>query len=117
MLDPALATVNVQISAQYVDLSEILCPLPDVTNFTTTSSQTEYPAMFYSISVSTDGVTFGPSVPLVVYNNDDLLDICIECDTTETPNPQSCSILVRSHIFLVPYTNSIYLIGIANWDC
>ena len=94
-----MATVDISVAAVYVDPSHVICPLPDIEDFSRRTSQTTFAAIQYALSVSTDGDNFGESLGLIVYDGS-----CIECDEEFGVNSGACYVEVISFYTLFEYT-------------
>ena len=89
IIEPEVASVEVITPARYVDRSHIICTLPEIENFTLTTSQTTFIAMHYELSGSTDHVNFGNTFNMITYNGD-----CVKCNTDDPVSKSLCYVRV-----------------------
>ena len=83
--------------AVYRTEGSVGCILPDITEFTKSTTQTEFVAIHYQLSVSNDGINFGTPVNHVVYDGGS--QGCLHCtDVTDPGSPEGCEMQVRHNI-------------------
>ena len=94
-LEPEVAVLESTISpATYQTEGSVLCTLPNITEFTLSTAQTEFVAIQYHLSVSNDGINFGSPVNHVVYDSGSRN--CLHCeDVTNPGSPEGCEMQVR----------------------
>ena len=95
ILEAEVAVLDAIISpAMYQSEGSVICTLPNITEFTISTAQTEFVAIHYQLSVSNDGINFGIPVNHVVYDGGSRN--CLHCeDVTNPGSPEGCEIQVR----------------------
>ena len=96
IVEPNVAVLGPKIvPATYQTEGSVLCTLPDITEFTLFTAQTEFVAIHYQLSVSNDGINFGTPVGHVVYKGPKNSDMCVQCIDDGSPvRPNACQLQV-----------------------